>query len=111
MEKPEDFAAVLLAEGKGWSADQVKEQWDNGVNSAVTLDRPIPVHMTYFTVVVDENGRVSTFADLYGLRPQGGERAVWQHQRLSAAASRHERPARRGGQHLAVKHQPAGHKS
>jgi hypothetical protein len=22
--------------------------------------------MTYFTVVVDENGRVSTFADLYG---------------------------------------------
>ena len=66
MEKPEGFAAVLLAEGKGWSADQVKEQWDNGVNSAVTLDRPIPVHMTYFTVVVDENGRVSTFADLYG---------------------------------------------
>jgi len=66
MEKPEDFAAVLLAEGKGWSADQVKEQWDNGVNRAVTLDRPIPVHMTYFTVVVDENGRVSTFADLYG---------------------------------------------
>ena len=66
MEKPEDFAAVLFAEGKGWSADQVKEQWDNGVNSAVTLGRPIPVHMTYFTVVVDENGRVSTFADLYG---------------------------------------------
>ena len=34
--------------------------------SAVTLDRPIPVHMTYFTVVVDENGKVSTFTDLYG---------------------------------------------
>jgi murein L,D-transpeptidase YcbB/YkuD len=67
MEKPENFADVLLAEGKGWSVAQVKEQWDNGVNSSVTLDRPIPVHMTYFTVVVDNRGKVSTFADLYGL--------------------------------------------
>jgi L,D-transpeptidase YcbB len=66
MEKPQNFADVLLAEGKGWSAAQVKEQWDNGVNSSVTLDRPIPVHMTYFTVVVDDRGKVSTFADLYG---------------------------------------------
>jgi L,D-transpeptidase YcbB len=66
MERPENFAAVLLAEGKGWSAAQVKDQWDNGVNSTATLDRPIPVHMTYFTVVVDDNGKVSTFADLYG---------------------------------------------
>jgi L,D-transpeptidase YcbB len=66
MEKPEQFADVLLAEGKGWSAAQVKEQWDTGVNSAVALDHPIPVHMTYFTVVVDEAGKVSAFPDLYG---------------------------------------------
>jgi murein L,D-transpeptidase YcbB/YkuD len=66
MEKPQQFADILLAEGKGWSATQVKEQWDNGVNSAVSLDRTIPVHMTYFTVVVDEAGKVSTFPDLYG---------------------------------------------
>lgn len=66
MEKPENFADVVLAEGKDWSAAQVKDQWDNGVNSSVTLDRPIPVHMTYFTVVVDDRGKVSTFADLYG---------------------------------------------
>jgi hypothetical protein len=66
MEKPQQFADILLAEGKGWSATQVKEQWDNGVNSAVSLDRTIPVHMTYFTVVVDETGKVSTFPDLYG---------------------------------------------
>jgi murein L,D-transpeptidase YcbB/YkuD len=66
MERPENFAAVLLAEGKGWSAAQVKQEWDNGVNSTATLDRPIPVHMTYFTVVVDDAGKVSTFADLYG---------------------------------------------
>ena len=67
MEKPEQFAEVLLAEGKWWSASQVKEQWDKGVNSSVTLDHKIPVHMTYFTAVFDETGKVSTFADVYGL--------------------------------------------
>ena len=67
MEKPEQFAEVLLAEGKWWSASQVKEQWDKGVNNSVTLDHKIPVHMTYFTAVVDKTGKVSTFADVYGL--------------------------------------------
>jgi murein L,D-transpeptidase YcbB/YkuD len=67
MEKPLEFATVLLAEGKGWSPAQVKEQWDNGVNSSIYFDRNIPVHMTYFTAVVDDAGKLSTFADVYGL--------------------------------------------
>jgi murein L,D-transpeptidase YcbB/YkuD len=67
MEKPDRFAEVLLAEGKGWSASQIKDLWDNSVNSPVTLDNPIPVHFTYLTAVVDETGKVSTFSDLYGL--------------------------------------------
>jgi hypothetical protein len=67
MEKPEQFADVLLAADKGWPASRVKELWDKGVNSPVSLDGKIPVHMTYFTAVVDETGKVSTFADVYGL--------------------------------------------
>ena len=67
MEKPDEFAELLLAEDKGWSASQVKELWDKGVNSPVTIDHTIPVHMIYFTAVVDEKGKVTTFADLYGL--------------------------------------------
>jgi L,D-transpeptidase YcbB len=67
MEKPNRFAEVVLAEDKGWSASQVKELWDNSVNSPVTLDHKIPVHMAYFTAVVDETGKVATYADLYGL--------------------------------------------
>ena len=27
----------------------------------------IPVHLTYFTTVVDDAGKLSTFADVYGL--------------------------------------------
>ena len=67
MEKPQQFAEVLLAEDKGWPASQVKDLWDKSVNSPVTLDHKIPVHMTYFTAVVDGTGKVATFADLYGL--------------------------------------------
>jgi murein L,D-transpeptidase YcbB/YkuD len=67
MERPDRFAEVLLAEDKGWSASEVNELWEHGVNSPVALDRKIPVHLTYFTAVVDDTGKVSRFADLYGL--------------------------------------------
>ena len=67
MEKPDKFAAILLAEDKGWPAERVKELWDNGVNSSVALDKKIPVHMVYFTAVADEGGKVDVSADVYGL--------------------------------------------
>jgi murein L,D-transpeptidase YcbB/YkuD len=67
MEKPDRFAEILLAEDKGWAPARVKELWDNGVNSSVSLDKKIPVHVVYFTAVVDESGKVETSADVYGL--------------------------------------------
>jgi murein L,D-transpeptidase YcbB/YkuD len=67
MEKPDRFAEVLLAEDKGWSASQVDELWEHSLNSPVALDRKIPVHLTYFTAVVDDTGKVASFADVYGL--------------------------------------------
>ena len=67
MEKPQQFAAVLLAEGNGWPASKVKELWDGSAQSPVALEHKIPVHLTYFTAVVDDVGKLSTFADVYGL--------------------------------------------
>jgi len=67
MEKPDRFAEVLLAEDKSWSTSEVNELWEHSVNSPVALDRKIPVHLTYFTAVVHETGKLATFADLYGL--------------------------------------------
>ena len=67
MEKPDQFAGVLLAEDKGWPASRVKDLWDNSVNSPVALDHNIPVHLTYFTAVVNATGKVATYPDLYGL--------------------------------------------
>ena len=33
----------------------------------IKLDKPIPVHVTYFTAVVDDAGKVNYHADIYGL--------------------------------------------
>jgi murein L,D-transpeptidase YcbB/YkuD len=67
MERPTKLAEVLLAEDKGWEAKKVDDLVDKGNNSPVNLDHPIPVHTTYFTAVVDEQGKVTSFADIYGI--------------------------------------------
>jgi murein L,D-transpeptidase YcbB/YkuD len=67
VHEPERLAALLLAEDQGWSAQKVKAMLATGNNSIVMLKRPVPVHLTYFTAVVDEQGEVQTFADIYGL--------------------------------------------
>jgi murein L,D-transpeptidase YcbB/YkuD len=64
---PGKMAAVLLAEDKGWDTSKIQQLLDKGYNSSIALDHPIPVHTTYFTAVVDEDGKVKTFADVYKL--------------------------------------------
>jgi murein L,D-transpeptidase YcbB/YkuD len=64
---PDKFAGVLLTEDKGWEAAKIAKLMAGSKNTEVKLDRPIPVHMTYFTVVADEEGKLRTIADVYGL--------------------------------------------
>ena len=67
MEKPSKLAEILLVEDKGWDAKKVQDLVAKGYDSAVNLDHPIPVHTTYFTAVADADGKVTRFADIYGL--------------------------------------------
>jgi murein L,D-transpeptidase YcbB/YkuD len=67
VNQPERLAALLLAEDKGWSEQQVKDQLAKGRNSGVILSRPVPVHLTYFTVAFDGIGKMRTYDDVYGL--------------------------------------------
>ncbi len=66
VEEPRKLAEILLGEDKGWSPDKVRGMF-NGYSNQVTLDRHIPVHITYFTASVDDNGKLRTYADFYGL--------------------------------------------
>ena len=67
MEKPSRLAQVLLTEDKGWDAQKVEDLIDKGYDSAVNLDHPVPVHTTYFTAAVDDQGKVTSFSDIYAL--------------------------------------------
>jgi L,D-transpeptidase YcbB len=64
---PEALAATLLAESNGWSKAKVNQLAAGSKTSGAKLDKPIPVHMTYFTVLVDDQGEVKTFGDVYKL--------------------------------------------
>ncbi|MBI1650929.1 transglycosylase domain-containing protein [Hyphomicrobium sulfonivorans] len=67
VRNPVTLAEVLLQYDKGWDADTVQALLkgtpeENGVQ----LEHHIPVHITYFTASVDENGDVQTAKDVYG---------------------------------------------
>ena len=65
VHEPRRLAEVLLAEDKGWSAAKVQSMFASG--GEVALDKHIPVHVTYFTARVDDNGKLQTYGDFYGL--------------------------------------------
>ena len=66
IQDPRRFAEVILGEDKGWSADKVRGMF-NGYSATIALDKHIPVHVTYVTARVDDNGKLRTYGDVYGL--------------------------------------------
>ena len=67
VDNAEELAARILAASNGTSSGTVRQQIASGDTSRVSLKQPIPVHMTYFTAVVGEDGTVKTFGDVYEL--------------------------------------------
>lgn len=67
VENPVGLAEILLREDKGWDAAKVKESLTTGGdNNEIPIDHKIMVHMTYFTALVDGDGKLHTFPDVYG---------------------------------------------
>ena len=64
LDEPRKTAEVILSEDKGWSAEKVGELYKGG--NSITLDKPIPVYLVYFTARVEEDGHLATFTDIYG---------------------------------------------
>ncbi len=69
---PRRLAEVLLAEDKGWSKEKVDGMFAGG-SQEVALQTHIPVHNTYFTAMVDYQGELRSFGDLYGLDARVGQ--------------------------------------
>ena len=66
VQDPVRFAEIILGEDKGWSSAQVQALLSGPLNNEITLSHQIPVHVTYFTAVVDADGKVRFTGDPYG---------------------------------------------
>jgi hypothetical protein len=65
VQNPVRLAEVLLAHDKGWDKDKVAEYVRRG--GEIKLTTPIPVHITYFTAWVEDNGKLETRPDVYAM--------------------------------------------
>jgi L,D-transpeptidase YcbB len=67
LEKPAELAAWLLQDQPKWKLDAVKAAMQSGPdNQQVNLTKPVPVVIIYLTALVEENGEVYFFDDIYG---------------------------------------------
>jgi murein L,D-transpeptidase YcbB/YkuD len=66
VRNPVRFAEVVLGQVDGWTPADVKRQLTLDDTRQVDLKVHIPVHNTYFTVVVADDGSVRSLKDVYG---------------------------------------------
>jgi murein L,D-transpeptidase YcbB/YkuD len=65
VDQPFQLAEEILAQDDKWSEKKLRGLVGKG-ERYVHLRNPLPVHLTYFTLSVDENGALKSFDDLYG---------------------------------------------
>jgi len=69
VQDPVALADFLLRDDPRWTTDRIASAMTAGSRETVVLDRPVPVHLTYFTAWVQE-AAVNFRADIYGLDPR-----------------------------------------
>jgi murein L,D-transpeptidase YcbB/YkuD len=66
VQNPGMLASIILQYDQGWSRARTMTAMENGYDQRVSLEQAIPVHITYFTAWINDDGSVSTFRDVYG---------------------------------------------
>lgn len=66
VQRPFDLAVYLLRNQPEWTNEKVKEAMDISKEKWVTLNKTVPVFITYFTSWVDANGLLHFADDIYG---------------------------------------------
>lgn len=87
IQNPFDLADRLLEGKSGWDKARIDRVINGRVTTSVAFDRPIPVYVVYFTALLDRQGQLVSYPDIY--RRDG---AV-----IAALTGRAARTASRGG--------------
>lgn len=65
VEAPAELAAWVLRDQPQWTPDRIRAAMNGNRTVWVNLDHPVPVLIVYTTAMVDEDGTVRFFEDLY----------------------------------------------
>jgi murein L,D-transpeptidase YcbB/YkuD len=65
VDDPMRLAEVLLGAENGWSEERIRSLV-GGRERTIHLTRPLPVHLTYFTLHADSAGALTSREDIYG---------------------------------------------
>lgn len=66
VEDPIALAAWVLRDKPEWTVDKIRATMNGDTTVQVNLDKPIPVLILYSTAVVEPDGEVRFFDDIYG---------------------------------------------
>lgn len=67
VRNPVDLAEIVLKHDKGLSRAEIDRLLKSGpLDNEIAIEKRVPVHLAYFTVWVDDDGRLRTFTDIYG---------------------------------------------
>jgi murein L,D-transpeptidase YcbB/YkuD len=69
VEDPFELAAIVLDEPERWTAASLRASLADGKTRRVSLKRPWPVLLLYWTAALDARGRVRFLPDVYGRDP------------------------------------------
>ena len=67
VEHPVELAEYLLKDKPGWDAYRIQNEMEGEEEMSVTLVKPLPVHIVYWSVWVGENGKLQRRPDIYEL--------------------------------------------
>ena len=65
LSEPEKMAEYLLQDNPNWTPDKIEEAMNSGTPQTVSIKKPVPVFITYYTAWVDENGLLNFRDDIY----------------------------------------------
>ncbi len=60
------LASWVLAESGPWSVEGLEAEIGSGSTRQIDLPKPVPIHVLYFTAIVNDSGTVRYLEDIYG---------------------------------------------
>ena len=86
VEDPMALAKYVLRDQSEWTPEAIDAAMHAGTEKSVSLTKPIPVYLGYWTAHVDDAGILNFRGDVYGIDADQGRRLTERKDRLKQAA-------------------------